>query len=422
MKAEQKTDGAAATGPHRVVRAAGLFAPVDQAIEAIRKGEMVIVVDDEDRENEGDLTIAAEAVTPEAINFMARYGRGLICMPMTGERLDELRIPMMVRENTSRFETAFAVSIEAREVTSTGISAADRAATVRAAIDPATRPADLAQPGHMFPLRARRGGVLVRAGQTEAAVDLARMAGLSPAGVICEIMNDDGTMARVEELSRFAKRHRLLMITIADLIKHRMRNDRLVKRVASAKLPTDHGDFRTYAFESEIDGRTHIALVRGEVGDGRGILVRVHSRCLTGEVFRSTRCDCGRQLDVAMQQIAAEGRGVLLYLNQEGRGIGLGNKIRAYELQDQGLDTVEANERLGFKPDQRDYGIGAQILRDLGVNTMRLLTNNPRKFIGLEGYGLSVAETLPLEVSTPAFARDYLKTKKEKLGHKLSSV
>ena len=422
LKAEQKTDGAAATGPHHVVRAAGLFAPVDQAIEAIRKGEMVIVVDDEDRENEGDLTIAAEAVTPEAINFMARYGRGLICMPMTGERLDELRIPMMVRENTSRFETAFAVSIEAREVTSTGISAADRAATVRAAIDPATRPADLAQPGHMFPLRARRGGVLVRAGQTEAAVDLARMAGLSPAGVICEIMNDDGTMARVEELSRFAKRHRLLMITIADLIKYRMRNDRLVKRVASAKMPTDHGDFRTYAFESEIDGRTHIALVRGEVGDGRGILVRVHSRCLTGEVFRSTRCDCGRQLDVAMQQIAAEGRGVLLYLNQEGRGIGLGNKIRAYELQDQGLDTVEANERLGFKPDQRDYGIGAQILRDLGVNTMRLLTNNPRKFIGLEGYGLSVAETLPLEVSTPAFARDYLKTKKEKLGHKLSSV
>ncbi|MCY4601225.1 MAG: bifunctional 3,4-dihydroxy-2-butanone-4-phosphate synthase/GTP cyclohydrolase II [Acidobacteria bacterium] len=399
-----------------------MFAPVDQAIEAIRKGEMVIVVDDEDRENEGDLTIAAEAVTPEAINFMARYGRGLICMPMTGERLDELRIPMMVRENTSRFETAFAVSIEAREVTSTGISAADRAATVSAAIDPATRPADLAQPGHMFPLRARRGGVLVRAGQTEAAVDLARMAGLYPAGVICEIMNDDGTMARVKELSRFAKRHRLLMITIADLIKYRMRNDRLVKRVASANMPTDHGGFRAYAFESEIDGRTHIALVRGEVGDGRGILVRVHSRCLTGEVFRSTRCDCGRQLDVAMQLIAAEGRGVLLYLNQEGRGIGLGNKIRAYELQDQGLDTVEANERLGFKPDQRDYGIGAQILGDLGVHTMRLLTNNPRKFIGLEGYGLSVAETLPLEVSTPAFARDYLKTKKEKLGHKLSSV
>ena len=420
MKARQKTDRA--PGPRRVVRAAGLFAPVDQAVEAIRKGEMVIVVDDEDRENEGDLTIAAERITPAAINFMARYGRGLICMPMTGERLDELRIPMMVRENTSRFETAFAVSIEARDVTSTGISAADRAATVRVAIDPATRPADLAQPGHMFPLRARRGGVLVRAGQTEAAVDLARLGGLYPAGVICEIMNDDGTMARVKELSRFAKRHRLLMITIADLIKYRMRNDRLVKRVASANMPTDHGAFRTHAFESGIDGRTHVALVCGEVGDGRDILVRVHSRCLTGEVFRSTRCDCGRQLDAAMQQIAAEGRGVLLYLNQEGRGIGLGNKIRAYELQDQGLDTVEANERLGFKPDQRDYGIGAQILGDLGVHTMRLLTNNPRKFVGLEGYGLSVAETIPLEVSAPAFARDYLKTKKEKLGHKLSSV
>ena len=405
-----------------MVRAPSLFAPVEQAVEAIRSGEMVIVVDDEDRENEGDLTIAAERVTPDAINFMARYGRGLICMPLTGERLDELQVPMMVAENTSLFETAFAVSIEARDVTSTGISAADRAATVRAAIDPATRPADLARPGHMFPLRARRGGVLVRAGQTEAAVDLARLAGLYPAGVICEIMNDDGTMARVKELSRFAKRHRLLMITIADLIKYRMRNDRLVKPIAQAGLPTDHGEFRAFAYKSEIDGRTHIALVRGEIGDGRDILVRVHSRCLTGEVFRSTRCDCGRQLDVAMQRIAAEGRGVLLYLNQEGRGIGLDNKLRAYELQDEGLDTVEANEHLGFKPDQRDYGIGAQILGDLGVQTMRLLTNNPRKFIGLEGYGLAVAETIPLEVSTSPAARDYLKTKKDKLGHKLSSV
>ena len=412
----------AASGPRRVVRAPGLFAPIEQAVEAIRNGEMVIVVDDEDRENEGDLTIAAERVTPEAINFMARYGRGLICMPLTGERLDELQLPLMVQENTSRFETAFAVSIEARDVTSTGISAADRAATVRAAIDPATRPADLARPGHMFPLRARRGGVLVRAGQTEAAVDLARLAGLYPAGVICEIMNDDGTMARVRELSRFAKRHRLLLITIADLIKYRMRNDRLVKQIAQAGLPTDHGEFTAFAYKSEIDGRTHIALVRGEVGDGRDILVRVHSRCLTGEVFRSTRCDCGRQLDVAMQRIAAEGRGVLLYLNQEGRGIGLDNKLRAYELQDEGLDTVEANEHLGFKPDQRDYGIGAQILGDLGVQTMRLLTNNPRKFIGLEGYGLSVAETIPLEVSTSPAARNYLKTKKDKLGHKLSSV
>ena len=422
MNTVRKTSRGAASGPRRVLRASGPFAPVEQAVEAIRSGGMVIVVDDEDRENEGDLTIAAERVTPEAINFMARFGRGLICMPMTGERLDELQIPMMVPDNTSRFETAFAVSIEAREVTSTGISAADRAATVRAAIDPDTRPADLARPGHMFPLRARRGGVLVRAGQTEAAVDLARLAGLYPAGVICEIMNNDGTMARVRELSRFAKRHRLPMITIADLIKYRMRNDRLVKRVASARMPTDHGPFQTYAYESEIDGSTHIAVVRGDVGDGRDILVRVHSRCLTGEVFRSTRCDCGRQLDAAMQQIAAEERGVLLYLNQEGRGIGLGNKIRAYELQDEGLDTVEANERLGFKPDQRDYGIGAQILRDIGVHTMRLLTNNPRKFVGLEGYGLSVAETIPLEVSAPASARGYLKTKKEKLGHKLSSV
>ena len=405
-----------------MVRAPGLFAPVEEAVEAIRNGEMVIVVDDEDRENEGDLTIAAERVTPDAINFMARYGRGLICLPLTGERLDELQLPLMVPDNTSLFETAFAVSIEARDVTSTGISAADRAATVRAAIDPATRPADLARPGHMFPLRARRGGVLVRAGQTEAAVDLARLAGLYPAGVICEIMNDDGTMARVKELSRFAKRHRLLMITIADLIKYRMRNDCLVKPIAQAGMPTDHGAFRAFAYKSEIDGRTHIALVSGEIGDGRDILVRVHSRCLTGEVFRSTRCDCGRQLDAAMEQIAAEGRGVLLYLNQEGRGIGLDNKLRAYELQDEGLDTVEANEHLGFKADQRDYGIGAQILRDLGVHTMRLLTNNPRKFVGLEGYGLSVAETIPLEVPASPVARDYLKTKKEKLGHKLSSV
>ena len=398
------------------------FAPVAQAVEAIKNGEIVIVVDDEDRENEGDLTIAADKVTPEAVNFMARYGRGLVCLPMTGERLDELRIPLMVNDNTSRFETAFAVSIEAREVTSTGISAADRAATVRVAIDPKTKPSDLAQPGHMFPLRARRGGVLVRAGQTEAAVDLARMAGLYPAGVICEIMNDDGTMARVQQLARFAKRHGLLMITIADLIRYRMCNDRLVKRVAGARLPTDHGAFRAYAFESLIDGETHVAIVKGDIGEGREILVRVHSRCLTGDVFHSSRCDCGRQLDVAMGLIASEGRGVLLYLNQEGRGIGLSNKIRAYELQDQGFDTVEANERLGFKPDQRDYGIGAQILGDLGVRTMRLLTNNPRKFVGLEGYGLSVVETLPLEVPASEFSKAYLKAKKEKLGHKLSSV
>ena len=400
----------------------GMFAPVSEVLEAFKDGHMVIVVDDEDRENEGDLTIAAEKITPDAINFMAKFGRGLVCLPMTGERLSELSIPMMVSENTSRFETAFAVSIEARHVTSTGISAADRAATVLAAIDPATKPNDLAQPGHMFPLRARRGGVLVRAGQTEAAVDLARMAGLYPAGVICEIMNDDGTMARVKNLARFAKRHGLLMMTIADLIKYRMRNDCLVKCVASARLPTDHGEFQAHAFESVIDGETHVAIVKGDIGDGQNILVRVHSRCLTGDVFHSSRCDCGRQLDVAMQRIADQGRGVLLYLNQEGRGIGLSNKIRAYELQDQGLDTVEANERLGFKADQRDYGIGAQILGGLGVQTMRLLTNNPRKFVGLEGYGLSVVETVPLEVPTTEFAKAYLKTKKDKLGHKLSSV
>ena len=422
MTTRQQADRTKRQGPRRVARRRSPFAPVADALEAIRNGEMVIVVDDEDRENEGDLTIAADKVTPEAINFMARHGRGLICLPLTAERIDQLRIPMMVERNTSRYETAFTVSIEAKDVTSTGISAADRAATVRVAIDPATGPGDLAQPGHMFPLRARRGGVLVRAGQTEAAVDLARLAGLYPAGVICEIMNEDGTMARVPQLSRFARRHGLPMITIADLIKFRIRNDRLVKRIASARLPTDHGWFQAYAFENVIDGETHVAVVKGEVGDGRDILVRVHSRCLTGDVFHSSRCDCGRQLEAAMQRIASEGRGVLLYLNQEGRGIGLGNKLRAYELQDQGLDTVEANERLGFKPDQRDYGIGAQILRDLGVQGMRLLTNNPRKFIGLEGYGLSVCETVPLEVSAPAFARAYLKTKKEKLGHKLSSV
>ena len=418
----RKTGRTPQRGPRRVAGRRGPFAPVTEAIEAIRSGRMVIVVDDEDRENEGDLTIAAEKVTPEAINFMARHGRGLICLPMTAERLDELRIPMMVSENTSRYETAFTVSIEAKGVTSTGISAADRAATVRAAIDPATKPGDLVRPGHMFPLRARNGGVLVRAGQTEAAVDLARMAGLHPAGVICEIMNGDGTMARVRQLSRVARRHGLAMITIADLIKYRMRNDRLVKRVASARMPTDHGLFQAYSFESVIDGETHVAIVKGEVGDGRDILVRVHSRCLTGEVFHSSRCDCGRQLEAAMRRIASEGRGVLLYLNQEGRGIGLGNKMRAYELQDQGLDTVEANERLGFQADQRDYGIGAQILRDLGVQAMRLLTNNPRKFVGLDGYGLSVVETVPLEVSASSFARSYLRTKKEKLGHRLSSV
>ena len=398
------------------------FATIEEAIGAIRAGKMIIVVDDEDRENEGDLTIAAEKITPAAINFMAKHGRGLICMPMTEDRLAELDLPQMVAQNTARFDTAFCVSIEAKGVTTTGISASDRAATVLTAIDPRTRPGDLARPGHMFPLKARNGGVLVRAGQTEAAVDLARIAGLYPAGVICEILNDDGTMARVPELTKFARRHKLLMITVADLIQYRMRTEALVQRVASASLPTDHGDFRVMAYESTIDRETHVALVKGEIGDGEQVLVRVHSRCLTGDVFHSARCDCGPQLDAALERIAQEGRGVLLYLNQEGRGIGLANKIRAYELQDQGLDTVEANERLGFQPDQRDYGIGVQILRDLGVHSMRLLSNNPRKLVGLEGYNLSVSEWLPLEIPASEHTRRYLRTKKEKLGHKLSSV
>jgi 3,4-dihydroxy 2-butanone 4-phosphate synthase/GTP cyclohydrolase II len=328
----------------------------------------------------------------------------------------------MVAHNTTAFDTAFCVSIEAKGVTSTGISAADRAATVLAAIDPKTRPADLARPGHMFPLRARNGGVLVRAGQTEAAVDLARIAGLYPAGVICEIMNPDGTMARVPELTKFARKHKLLMITVADLIKYRMQTEGLVRRVAAAALPTENGDFRVIAYESIIDRETHVAMVKGEIGDGADVMVRVHSRCLTGDVFHSSRCDCGPQLDTALERIANEGRGVLLYLNQEGRGIGLANKIRAYELQDQGFDTVEANERLGFKPDQRDYGIGVQILKDLGVKSMRLLSNNPRKLVGLEGYGLSVSEWVPLEIPASEHTRRYLTTKKQKLGHKLTGV
>lgn len=400
------------------------FTPVEDAVAVIRKGGMVIVVDDEDRENEGDLTIAAEKVTPEAINFMMTHGRGLICMPMTGERLDALEIPLQVPagSNTTPLGTAFCVGIEARRGVTTGISAADRAKTIKAAIHPRTRPADLARPGHVLPLRARDGGVLVRAGQTEAAVDLARAAGLYPAGVICEIAKADGTMARVPDLARFARKHKLPLITVADLIRYRMRNERLVKPAAQASLPTVHGPFKIHAYESPLDGETHVALVRGEIGNGENVLVRVHSKCLTGDVFHSARCDCGPQLDAAMQRIAAEGRGVLLYLNQEGRGIGLANKIKAYALQDQGLDTVEANERLGFKADQRDYGIGAQVLRDLGVRTMRLLTNNPRKFVGLQGYGLAVADSVPLEIAPSDTTRRYLRTKKEKLGHRLTKV
>jgi 3,4-dihydroxy 2-butanone 4-phosphate synthase/GTP cyclohydrolase II len=398
------------------------FARIEDAVEAIRAGRMVIVVDDEDRENEGDLTIAAEKVTPEAINFMARYGRGLICLSMTPERLDQLEVPLMVSQNTSRFETAFCVTFEAKGRTTTGISAADRAATVGAAIDPATRPTDLARPGHMFPLRARPGGVIERAGQTEAAIDLARAARLYPAGVICEIMNEDGTMARVPQLTKFAKKHGLMMITIADLIKYRIRNESLVKRVSTAKLPTKYGEFRIHVFQNQLDKQEHVALVTGDISSGKDVLVRVHSSCLTGDVLHSIRCDCGAQLDAAMQRIAEEGRGILLYLNQEGRGIGLANKIRAYELQDEGFDTVEANERLGFKADQRDYGMGVQILRELGVRSMRLLSNNPRKLVGIEGYGLSVSEWLPLEIPASESTRRYLKTKKEKLGHKLSSV
>jgi len=400
----------------------GPFSRIEEAVDAIRAGRMVIVVDDEDRENEGDLTIAAEKVTPESINFMARYGRGLICVSLTPERLDELDIPLMVTQNTARFDTAFCVPVEAKGRTTTGISAADRAATVQALIDPATHPGDLARPGHMFPLRSRTGGVMVRAGQTEAAVDLSRIAGLYPGGVICEIMNDDGTMARVPELTRFARKHGLPLITIADLIKYRIRTETLVKRAAGAKLPTRFGDFIIHVFDNAVDNQEHVALVRGDITDGKEVLVRVHSSCLTGDVLHSIRCDCGAQLDAAMERISAEGRGVLLYLNQEGRGIGLANKIRAYELQDEGFDTVEANERLGFKADQRDYGVGVQILRELGVRSMRLLSNNPRKLVAIEGYGLTVTDWLPLEIPASDSTRRYLKTKKEKLGHKLSSV
>jgi 3,4-dihydroxy 2-butanone 4-phosphate synthase/GTP cyclohydrolase II len=398
------------------------FASIEQAIEQFRRGGMVIIVDDEDRENEGDLAVAAEKVTPQAINFMVRHGRGLVCLALTAARCDELELPLMVESNTSIFGTAFTVSIEGRGKVTTGISAADRAATILTAIDPKTRPEDLLRPGHVFPLRARKGGVLKRAGQTEASVDLAALAGLTPAGVICEIMNEDGTMARVPDLARFAAEHGLPMITVEDLISYRLRHETLVRKVASPRLPTRYGEFRLHAYRADATGEEHVALVMGEIDEEQPVLVRVHSQCLTGDVFGSARCDCGPQLEQALEKIAAEGRGVLLYLLQEGRGIGLINKLKAYELQEQGHDTVEANEKLGFRPDQRDYGIGAQILRDLGVRKMRLMTNNPSKYVGLAGYGLEIVERVPLEVAPTESSRDYLRAKRDKLGHLLKLV
>ena len=393
------------------------LATIREAIEDLKSGKFIIVVDDEGRENEGDIIVAAEKVTPEAINFMAKHARGLICVPMNGKRLDELRIPLMVRENTAPFDSAFTVSVEARHKVTTGISAHDRATTVKVLIDPTTRPDDIVSPGHMFPLRAREGGVLVRAGHTEAAVDLARLAGLYPAAVICEVMNDDGTMARLPDLERLAAEYGLKIVSVAQLIAYRRRHDTLVKRVAEARLPTAYGEFTAIAYRSVIDSDEHVALVKGEVDGDEPILVRVHSECLTGDVFGSLRCDCGKQIPMAMEAIASEGRGVFLYMRQEGRGIGLHNKIKAYALQDQGMDTVEANEKLGFPPDLREYGIGAQILVDLGVRNMRLLTNNPKKVIGLDGYGLRVVETVPLVAPATPENVHYLETKREKLGH-----
>jgi 3,4-dihydroxy 2-butanone 4-phosphate synthase/GTP cyclohydrolase II len=395
------------------------FATIEEALEDVRQGKFVVVVDAADRENEGDLTIAAQFATPEAVNFMATHGRGLICLCLTDERCDELALEQMTDRNETPFGTAFTVSIEAREGVSTGISAQDRARTIQVAIDPSKGPEDLVQPGHVFPLRARVGGVLQRAGQTEAAVDLARLAGLNPAGVVCEVMKDDGTMARVPDLVAYCARHDLKMITVEDLIEYRRRTEKLVERMTSVRLPTAYGDFIAIAFREKLTGKHHVALVKGHVEGEEDVLVRVHSECLTGDVFHSLRCDCGEQLEQALARIGSEERGVLLYMAQEGRGIGLLNKLKAYELQENGMDTVEANLELGFPPDMREYGIGNQILADLGLSTIRILTNNPKKITGIEGFGLTVVEQVPIEISPNDENRDYLETKRTKLGHRL---